>query len=243
MTADSATIFARSLAALARLLEYPGAELQQSALEVADVLTAVPELQASESAAVREFLGQLAEESLYEAQARYVDTFDRGRKVSLYIFEHVYGESRDRGPAMIELKRVYREHGLEVESDELPDFLPIVLEFCAQLPRDAALEWLVETTHVLQPIRARLVERGSGYASAFTVLLRLIGADPAPQWLSDLAGKEVRDDTPAAIDAVWMEKPVTFGPGEALTNDGATRQRLPEPDEVGHQSAHSGPGV
>lgn len=231
------------LAALSRLLDYPSAELQANAGDVADVLANVSALEESEREAVRVFVRELAAERLLEAQAEFVDTFDRGRKVSLYIFEHVYGESRDRGPAMVELRQVYRQHGLEMGTGELPDFLPILLEFCAQLPQDKALEWLVETTHVLQRIRVRLAERGSGYASAFTVLLRLIGADPYPEALTRMAGEEKRDDTPEAIDAVWMEKPVTFGPGESHLDCGATRQEPPEPDEIGQQSAQTSPGV
>lgn len=225
---------ARPLAALARVLDYPGAALQAHADELAEILCAPPELTDTERTAVRAFVDDLAGRDLLEIQARYVDTFDRGRKVSLYVFEHVYGESRDRGPAMIELKQAYSERGLETGTRELPDFLPVLLEFCAQLPEAEAHGWLVETTHVLQRIRVRLAERGSGYASAFTVLLRLIGADPAPEALTDMAGKEARDDTPAAIDRVWDEAPVTFGPSEAHTNDGATRQ---EPAECSESKA------
>lgn len=222
------------LKALARVLDYPSAALQQHAEELADALQAPLELHPAERAAVAHFVEELGAMDLLDAQSCYVETFDRGRKVSLYVFEHVYGESRDRGPAMIELKRAYSEHGLETDSRELPDFLPVLLEFCAQLPEAEARAWLVETTHVLQRVCVRLAERDSGYASAFTVLLRLIGADPAPEALTDMAGKEKRDDTPAAIDRVWAEAPVTFGPNEAHTNDGATRQ---EPAEFNEQKA------
>ncbi|HET7314296.1 nitrate reductase molybdenum cofactor assembly chaperone [Salinisphaera sp.] len=238
MTAGADNPLARPLAALARVLDYPSATLQAHADELADILCVLSELSDAERTAVHAFIDDLAQRDLLEIQARYVDTFDRGRKVSLYVFEHVYGESRDRGPAMIELTRVYREHGLESHTRELPDFLPMLLEFCAQLPEPDARAWLVETTHVLQRISVRLSQRDSGYASAFTVLLRLIGAEPAPEGLTEMAGKEVRDDTPAAIDDVWMEKPVTFGPGEAHTNCGATRQNRPEPDTGSAPSAH-----
>ncbi|WP_084189020.1 nitrate reductase molybdenum cofactor assembly chaperone [Salinisphaera hydrothermalis] len=230
----------RVLAALSRVLDYPSAELQSHAAELADMLCAPPELNGAERAAVRAFVDELAGRDLLDIQARYIDTFDRGRKVSLYVFEHIYGESRDRGPAMLELKSAYHERGLEIDARELPDFLPVFLEFCAQLPEAEAYRWLVETTHVLQRIRVRLAERGSAYASAFTVLLRLIGADPAPEGLIDMAGREKRDDTPAAIDAVWMEKPVTFGPGDTHTNCGATRQAPPDSDGHRAGSAHGG---
>lgn len=232
MTLPDRAAFGRSLQALARVLDYPEAALQQHAAELADILGAPAELSEAERAAVVVFVTELGEMDLYDAQARYVETFDRGRKTSLYVFEHVYGESRDRGPAMVELKQAYSEHGLETDTRELPDFLPVLLEFCAQLPEESARTWLVETTHVLQRVCVRLAERDSGYASAFTVLLRLIGADPAPEALTDMAGKEQRDDTPAAIDRVWAEVPVTFGPNEAHTNDGATRQ---EPAEFSDQ--------
>jgi len=224
---------ARPLAAMARVLDYPDAALQVHAAELTEALCQPPELSEDEREAATAFVQELATLDLLEAQSRYVETFDRGRKVSLYVFEHVYGESRDRGPAMIELMQAYRENGLEIDSRELPDFLPILLEFCAQLPEEAARNWLVETTHVLQRIRVRLAERGLGYASVFTVLLRLIGADPAPEALTDMAGREKRDDTPAAIDQVWAETPVTFGPNEAQTSDGATRQ---EPAEFSDQT-------
>lgn len=228
MTADTPSALAQSLKALARVLDYPSIALQQHADELTEVLQAPLELSSAERSAIAAFIRELGDMDLLDAQSRYVETFDRGRKVSLYVFEHVYGESRDRGPAMIELKRAYSEHGLETDSRELPDFLPTLLEFCAQLPAADARAWLVETTHVLQRVCVRLTERGSGYASAFTVLLRLIGADPAPEALTDMAGKEKRDDTPTAIDRVWAEAPVTFGPDEAHTNDGATRQEPAE---------------
>lgn len=234
MTANSNSALARPLRALARLLDYPDAALQQHASELIDVLSAPAELNEAERAAAVAFVTELGEMDLYDAQSRYIETFDRGRKMSLYMFEHVYGESRDRGPAMIELKRAYSEHGLETDTRELPDFLPVLLEFCAQIPEESARAWLVETTHVLQRVCVRLTERGSGYANALTVLLRLIGADPAPEALTDMAGKEARDDTPAAIDRVWAETPVTFGPKEAHTKDGATRQ---EPAEFSDDSA------
>ncbi|MDA3922802.1 MAG: nitrate reductase molybdenum cofactor assembly chaperone [Salinisphaera sp.] len=231
--------FGRSLQALARVLDYPEAALQRHTGELIEILAATNELSEAERSAMVAFVAELGAMDIYDAQSRYVETFDRGRKMSLYVFEHVYGESRDRGPAMIELKQAYSEHGLETDTRELPDFLPVLLEFCAQIPEESARAWLVETTHVLQRVCVRLGERGSGYASAFTVLLRLIGADPAPEGLTDMAGKEKRDDTPAAIDRVWAEAPVTFGPRETHTNDGATRQ---EPEEFSDKTTSTAPG-
>lgn len=224
MSAPYTQAMARPLAALARLLDYPSAELQTHADELIHVLAAVEGLRAEERQAVVSFIQELAAADLMEAQAEYVELFDRGRKVSLHVFEHVYGESRDRGPAMIELLRVYREHGFELGTSELPDYLPVLLEFCARLSPEAAHDWLVETRHVLQRVQVRLAERSSGYASLFVVLLRLIGAEVSPEALSEMAGIESRDDTPAALDEVWAEAPVTFGGQAPTTNCGASQQ-------------------
>lgn len=236
MISDTPHTLAQPLKALARVLDYPSPALQQHADELIEVLQAPLELSSAERSAVADFVKELGDMDLLEAQSRYVETFDRGRKVSLYVFEHVYGESRDRGPAMIELKNAYAEHDLDIDTRELPDFLPVFLEFCAQLPDAAARDWLVETTHILQRISVRLTERDNGYANAFSVLLRLLGADPAPEALTDMAGKEKRDDTPAAIDEVWMETPVTFGGDQPQTDCGATRQAPVESDSAAASS-------
>lgn len=220
MTEPESHALARPLAALARLLDYPRADVQRHARELGDILASVNGLEADERAGLRAFTDALAGADLLDAQAEYVETFDRGRKVSLYVFEHVYGESRERGPAMIELLRVYREHGFELDTAELPDYLPVLLEFCAALPDAAARDWLIETTHVLQRVHVRLAERASGYACLFATLLRLIDAEASPQGLTRMAGAETRDDTPAALDAVWMEAPVTFGPEQPATGCG-----------------------
>lgn len=216
-----------ALKAIALLLSYPDETLRAHAGELETILAAYPELDGGDRrtvAACAEWLGG----DLLECQGVYVETFDRSKKVSLYLFEHVYGESRDRGPAMVELASAYRERGLEIDSRELPDFLPMFLEFTAELPEAEARDWLEETGHILQRIHVRLAERESPYAAPFRALLRLLGLDPNPEALTRMASKEERDDTPAALDRVWQEAPVTFGPDQPTTDCGATRQY---PDE------------
>ena len=212
------------LKACAALLSYPDDALVENAHDLADVLVIRPELPDTDRAQVERFVGWLRDEPLLEVQATYVETFDRSKKVSLYLFEHVYGESRDRGPAMVELAQAYREQGLEVDCRELPDFLPLFLEFCAELPEPRAREWLDDVGHVLQEVHVRLNRRESAYAIPFRILLRLLEVEPMPEALVEAASKEERDDTPAALDRVWMEAPVTFGPDQPRTNCGATKQ-------------------
>ncbi|WP_111748446.1 nitrate reductase molybdenum cofactor assembly chaperone [Salinisphaera orenii] len=239
MTAAPANTLARSLSALARLLDYPDAELQAHADELAEAVAALDVLPADEADSVRAFVAELGSMKLLDAQAEWIEIFDRGRKVSLHVFEHVYGESRDRGPAMIELIHAYQQHGFDPVGGELPDFLPVLLEFCSQLPEADARAWLVEAGQVLQTIHVRLAERETGYATAFNVLLRLLGIEPNPARLTDMAGNEQRDDSKAAIDRVWDEAPVTFGPSEAQTADGATRQQPAEPEPGKSASSHN----
>ncbi|MGA8261795.1 MAG: nitrate reductase molybdenum cofactor assembly chaperone [Arenicellales bacterium] len=212
------------LRAIAALLAYPEDDVQRNVDEVGALLVIRPELETGERRMLEEFMQWFGDEPLLEVQAAYVETFDRSKKVSLYLFEHVYGESRDRGPAMVELREAYREQGLEIDGRELPDFLPIFLEFCSELPEAQARSWLAEVGEIVQQVHVRLHDRGSRYAVPLRVLLRIIGLDPMPEAIVDTAASEERDDTPAALDRVWAEVPVIFGPGQEHTHCGATRQ-------------------
>lgn len=216
------------LKAVSALLGYPDAALQAHAREVAGVLTARAELNAVDREMVAGFADWLTDSDLLEVQGSYVETFDRSKKVSLYLFEHLYGESRDRGPAMIELGNAYREHGLAIDRRELPDFLPLFLEFNAELPEAEALAWLEEVGPVLQQVHVRLADRESPFAAPLRALLRLAGFEPAPAELARAASEEERDDTPAALDRIWREAPVTFGPDQPQIACGAPRQQSVE---------------
>ncbi len=145
------------------LLCYPEAEL----------LAALPELQAAlhewealqtQSDSLQTFLDYLQQHSLRDLQERYVATFDRNRNHALYIFEHVYGEDRDRGSAMVDLLEEYRSHGFELGNDELPDYLPALLEYFAQVPAEHAQKLLGDAVHVIAHIGNKLAASGSPYA-------------------------------------------------------------------------------
>jgi len=229
MSATSQSTLRRPLKALAALLSYPGAALTAHLDEIAEVLVMRAELAPADRRALEAFLAWLRDTDLLEVQATFVETFDRSKKVSLYLFEHLYGESRSRGPAMVELGMAYREHGLELASNELPDYLPLFLEFCAELPDAEAIAWLAEPAQVLQQVHVRLVDRASPFAAPLGVLLRLFGADPMPRELVESAAGEERDDTPEALDRSWVEAPVTFGPNQPGTGCGAMAQSHERP--------------
>ena len=125
-----------------------------------DVQAAIPELQAavaSEKALPKEtedalsgLLKEYATGDIYDLQERYVLLFDRTRSLSLHLFEHVHGESRDRGQAMVDLAQLYEKHGLAVSANELPDFMPLFLEFLSAIPSAEARQHLSETVHILE---------------------------------------------------------------------------------------------
>jgi nitrate reductase molybdenum cofactor assembly chaperone NarJ/NarW len=201
----------QTLKVLAVLLHYPDQALQDHADQLREALEQEHLLQRPELGAVRDFIEQLRVTDLLDAQAAYVDTFERGRSRSLYLFEHLHGESRDRGEAMVELRQVYRQAGLDIAVRELPDYLPLFLEFLSTRPWEQALTWLEETGHLLARLHARLAEDGSPYACLVSPLVRLAGSRPEGAGLRALVAAERPDDAAAALDRAWFEEPVTFG--------------------------------
>lgn len=191
----------RGMRALAALLDYPGAELLAHVGDIDQAVACLP----VEASALAPLLAQIRTGDLYELQENYIDTFDRGRRTSLNLFEHVHGDSRDRGQAMVDLLEMYRGAGIELDCEQLPDYLPAFLEYLSLLNASDARKQLVEIAHILQTIRAALARRKSVYAGAFDLLLALAGetAQIDPDTLDD-------DSTPAAIDAAWLDAPVDF---------------------------------
>jgi nitrate reductase delta subunit len=199
---------------LSALLSYPGAELQ----EAMPALVAAVEREALLPSAVGRqldrLMNEIADGDLLDLQERYVLLFDRTRSLSLHLFEHVHGESRDRGQAMIDLKAMYENHGLSISATELPDFLPLFLEFLSTQPRREAYDLLAQPAHILAALAERLRKRHSAYESIFRALVALAAAKPKADDVSALLALPDPDaDDLAALDAAWEDEPVTFGPG------------------------------
>ena len=206
--------------ALSALLSYPTEALQQAADEIAGVVESEALLPAPQRAALRGVLDEIASADTYDLQERYVSLFDRGRAVSLHLFEHVHGESRDRGQAMADLVGLYESHGFDVAANELPDFLPLFLEFLSLLPVVDASELLREPAAILRALADRLASRDAVYAAVMDAVAALAHASRAGR-------SEIPDEHPgdlAALDAAWEDAAVRFGPGEAA--DGCSTDRL-----------------
>jgi nitrate reductase delta subunit len=202
-----------TLKALSALLSYPTKELQEAIDEIREAIVSEKLLSADVVAAIAPLLDQVKRDDIYDQQEGYVGLFDRSRTLSLNLFEHVHGESRDRGGAMVDLLENYRDAGFEPATTELPDHLPVLLEFLAMQGMDETREILADAAHILEALKQRLQRRESLYAGAFAALLQLSGQ--RPDTAAVMALMEVKEDDPddlEALDEVWEESEVTFGP-------------------------------
>jgi nitrate reductase molybdenum cofactor assembly chaperone NarJ/NarW len=212
---------ARTYRALAALLSYPTEALQASVGEIAQALTEEAIVGPTQRGAIREFLHEIASTDLYQLQEGYFALFDRSRTLSLHLFEHIHGESRDRGQAMADLIALYEGHGLEMMAGELPDFLPLFLEFLSLLPDAEARTMLTEPAGILRALADRLSARKTGYAVVMAALADIAAAPMLA--MSDIPEEDPNDLQ--AMDAAWEEAAVRFGPGEAVDACGVDRLR------------------
>jgi len=202
----------KTLKILSLLLSYPTRELQDAAPDLCQALRDEPCLSERQERLLRALVEDIAALDLYDVQERYVFLFDRTRSLSLHLFEHVHGESRDRGQAMVDLMATYEANGFQVDARELPDYLPLFLEYLSLRPEAEAREFLGQTSHILSVLKTRLKKRGSIYRNAFIVLEALAEGKPDRSLVRDLLG--LGEDDPndlKALDDIWEEEAVTFG--------------------------------
>jgi nitrate reductase delta subunit len=153
-----------------------------------------------------------------EVEAAYVELFDRGRSTSLHLFEHVHGDSRDRGPAMVDLLQTYRGAGMHMDGKELPDHLCVVLEFASTQPPAIAREFLGEMAHIVKAIFSALRQRDSGYAALLAAVLELAGQKvEAVPFTAD-----------EGLDESWAE-PVAF---DGCSSKGQAAPGTPQPIHI-----------
>jgi nitrate reductase delta subunit len=201
--------------ALSALLSYPTADLKAAANEIRAALRNDGVAPAWLIERLERLIDEMETLDLLELQERYVFLFDRTRSLSLHLFEHVHGESRDRGQAMVDLRALYEAAGLDADARELPDFLPMFLEYLSLRPLEEARALLTEPIAVIAALRERLSRRKSPYAFVLRTLEAIAHGEPASRQLDEL--RKAPDNDPndfAALDAQWEDRPVTFGPGE-----------------------------
>mgnify|MGYP001270318833 CR=1 FL=1 len=204
---------------LSALLTYPSEDL----VAAAPLFCVVLDEEGLVPVAARERLDVLIEElatgDLYDLQERYGLLFDRSRSLALHLFEHVHGESRDRGQAMVDLKTLYENAGFAITANDLPDFIPLFLEFLSTQPVEAARELLAQPAHILAAIAERLERRSSSYRAVFDALVAIAEAKPEREAVEELLkGPDPDPMDFAALDEAWEEEEVKFGPTAQSTS-------------------------
>ena len=206
---------AYSLRALALLLSYPDADMRSKLTDIMSVLSLERALSPSRISELKNLSEQLQSLDPLEVESRYVETFDRGRSTCLNLFEHVHGDSRDRGPAMIDLSQTYAQTGLVLDPDELPDHLCVVLEFASTQTEDVAKSFLDEMAHILNSIFSALLKRESPYAAVIAAVLELSGHK----------AQAVNIPVEESMDSSWQE-PEAF---DGCQSRGQSKPNLEQP--------------
>lgn len=191
-----------ALRALGALLSYPRPELRAALPEIAGVIEDCRAIPAAGRAALRELIDELAAMDQLDGEERYVELFDRGRATSLNLFEHLYGDARDRGRAMVELKELYERAGFRLDTPELPDHLPVLLEYLSCRDTPEIRDMLTDCADIVRAIGEALVKRRSRYAAVFETLLAIAKAPPLDPARAARAPAERID-----LDRDWRERP------------------------------------
>jgi nitrate reductase molybdenum cofactor assembly chaperone NarJ/NarW len=211
---------------LAALLRYPDAELRGWLPQMKEVLNQEQALSPARQAEITGLIHRLMHQDALDVESNYVQLFDHSRAASLHLFEHVHGDSRERGPALIDLAQTYEKAGLYLAPGELPDYLPVVLEFASTQPPHAARAFLSEIAHILCAIFSALQQRDSAYASVIGALLELAGEK----------AQAVKLAPEEALDESWAEPPVFGG----CSSKGQSKPGQPQPVHIIRNPRQSG---
>lgn len=206
-----------SFKALGALLDYPTAELQAAAGEVEQALREERAIPPAELDEVSAFIDRLRRADIMDLQEQWVGLFDRSKRVALHLYEHSHGESRDRGQAMVNLALTYRMNGFELAASEMPDYLPLFLEFLSQVPEEPARRYLGQAIDIIEALRVRLEERDSPYAALLAALVPLASAAADEAEVEAILASEPPEPKDLdELDREWAEEPVDFTAGSAL---------------------------
>lgn len=209
---------ATTLRVLARLLQYPDSEVREHLREMRTALHGARTVGRQRLAELDALIDGLLAHSAIDTGADYVQLFDCGRATALHLFEHVHGDSRDRGPAMIDLAKTYEAAGLCLGEGELPDYLPVVLQYASTQPPAQARAFLAEMAHIFNAIFNALEKRESRYASVLGALIEIAG--------ETARAVTVAPDEP--IDESWVE-PMAF---DGCSTQGQAKPGQPQPIHI-----------
>jgi nitrate reductase delta subunit len=206
-----------SFKALGALLDYPTPELQSALDDVEQALAEERAIPGAELEGVRALVDRLRTTDIMDAQEYWIGLFDRSKRLALHLYEHSYGESRDRGQAMVNLALTYRMNGFELNAAEMPDYLPLFLEFLSVIPEAHARRYLTDALEIIEALRIRLDERDSIYAALLSALVTLASREADDARVEEILAGEPQDPADLEeLDREWAEEPVDFAAGSAL---------------------------
>ncbi len=220
----------RILKLLGILIDYPTENIYENVDQINTMVEQDKLLSESAKQQVLSFVANHTKMDLLDWQSEYDGSFERGRTLSLLLFEHVHGESRDRGQAMVNLLNTYKEAGLDIGVNELPDHIPLYLEFLSTQGDENAKGWLQDVAHIFGLLASRLKKREMDYECLFSALIELSGVELDLTEVHSQVAKEVRDDTNEALDKVWEEEAITFG-GDATNGGCPTSTNRPSEEQ------------
>jgi len=202
---------------LGALLDYPTAELQLAVDEIEQALSEERALGPAELEGVRTMIQRVRRDDIMDLQEYWIALFDRSKRLALHLYEHSYGESRDRGQAMVNLALTYRMNGFELAAPEMPDYLPLFLEFLSVIPEVHARRYLTDAVEIIEALRIRLEERDSTYAALLGALVTLASREADADEVEAILAEEPQDPPDLeALDKQWAEEPIDFTAGSAL---------------------------
>lgn len=203
----------RTLKAFSLLLSYPTVELKAAMPEISAVILSDKRLTSLSRRAFQPLFQAFETRDVYDLEETFVVLFDRSRTLSLNLFEHVHGESRDRGGAMVSLVETYRAGGFDPVTSELPDHLPVLLEYLSLRSDEERHDILADAAHIFEALKERLGRRESYYAPVFAALVELSRTKVDAQALAELLDQpEIDPNDLEALDQIWEESEVVFGP-------------------------------
>lgn len=209
---------AYTLRVLAHLISYPDETIRNHLPEMRDALHREHVLNQARMVELDRFIDTLIKQPALDTESIYVELFDRGRGTALHLFEHIHGDSRDRGPAMIDLAQTYEKAGLYLQDGELPDYLPVALQYASTQPPAQARAFLNEIAHILRVIFSALVKRDSAYASVLAALIELAGEK----------AEAVSVPAEPELDETWAE-PAAF---DGCATQGQAKPDQPQPIQI-----------
>ncbi len=200
------------------LLDYPSQEMMDALPQAKEEITKEGLLGVALCQQLDRFLCASASLSLQAWQMMYVEQFDCSKTVNLYLFDHLYGSSRERGQAMVDLKEMYLRSGLSMISGELPDYLPLFLEYLSiGASKEKAAELLQAVRPILQKIERVLRENDNFYMYLFAILVSLSEGIP----------EKTQGKNPEGISAKTSEESLASNSYKPFFND-KKYERLPE---------------